>query len=136
MVSHGVVHNAGDEVSPRRPALRGPHLAMVMGYFAGKCAGLPAFHSRSDYRNAVDGSNLHRDVAANGLITFAPEYLACAGYVVDTCELVVETLSRVLDIGCPYHSQQRVNCELSKQECEVVRLEGDVRIQICDHVVP
>src|SRR5262245_30116514 len=92
----------------------------------GKRARLPTSHPRGDYRDVIDSSQLHRHVSADVLETLSPEQLAGPRDVLDAHESIV--IRRLVPEGGADKSEVGVLRQPGEQECEVIRVEGDIGV--------
>ena len=105
----------------------------------GEGAGLPAFHPGGGDRDPINGPALHRHVTADFCEAFAAEQLAGSG---DVLQLGVAVVVGVFGkIGVIVHEggaddpEGRIGGQLAQQKPEVAGIEGDIRIEVADHVV-
>src|ERR1700691_5901727 len=104
-------------------------------HFVSERPRLPAFHPRTDNRNVVNRTALHRDVSADGFKTLTAKHLACAGNMFDTHKSIVVRLTGELLKWRSRKPEHRVSRQFQKQELEVIRIERDVGIQAHDHLI-
>src|SRR6267378_7827462 len=111
------------------------HIAMVEARPLVKSPGLPSLRLSAEKSNQVDPSRTDRPVAAYFLKTFASKHLACARNVRWAHELNI-VRHFFFAIRCAGNTQLRIRGKLLHQKRKVIRVEGDVRVQIADHVIP
>src|SRR5688572_12047388 len=95
---------------------------------------LPAEHPRRRDCNPVH-PDLHGYVASDLLEALAPEELTAAGDVFLTFETVSSGVISVLDEDRASNPEGRVRGELGEQRFQVVSVEGQIGVQITNHVV-
>ena len=109
------------------------HRAVMEAGSLGERAGLPPLHPRCGHRHPVDATTLHGDVSADLGEAIATKELAGTGDVLDVREPVV-VVGAAFDKRRSGHAQARVVCELLHQESKVVGPEGNIRVEVTDHV--
>ncbi len=115
-------------------ALRGADRPMVVAHLLGERAGAPTAHARARDRRPVDAAALDGLVAADLLVARAPEHLAGARHVLDVGEAVVVLVIAFAERGAR-DAEPGVLREAAQEELEVVRVEGDVGVEVADDVV-
>src|SRR5580704_4927271 len=123
-------------IEPRLPniAFGGTHGTMVKENLSHKRPGLPALHAGRPDSDPVEATPLDGSVSADFLEAFAPEKLAPAKHVVFIVETVLQRIVVGLAHGGAGHAQPGVLRKFLHEKIHVIRLEGNIRVQIAQHI--
>src|ERR1035441_5208333 len=79
----------------------------------------------------INAATLQRHISADRLKTLAPEQLAAAPDILDILETIIVLVQTFPERGTR-KSELRILLHCSYQKLEVIRLEGDVGVQVAD----
>ena len=117
----------------------GAELSVMKTDFFGKRARLPAFHARRGDRDPIYRAALDRHVTAHFFEALAAEHLASTGNMFKSGELVsvgvLVAVIRILNKRGSRYAQLGEKLKPGKQKAEIIRLEGDVGVEIANDVI-
>ena len=95
---------------------------------------LPASHPGHGHGSPIFSSRLERQVTVNVLKARAPEHLAATGNMGLVDEPVIVLLPSALHEKSPNNPKLRISSQSLQQELDIVGLERDVGVQICNDI--
>src|SRR5580693_5132457 len=99
-----------------------------------KRSGFPALRACAQNGDQIDPARSYGCVAADVFKALPPEHLTHSRHMLDADELVVVTQIPFTK-GCATHSELRVLRESIHEKRKIVRIKGNIGIEIADDVV-